>query len=187
MLLELTEVSLSDRLSHPIVINNNRLAHAKIIVVACIIVNNILAMSISNGSHCYRPSHLTHLDFICDLSYYTSLADPLILLDLSFVVVAKDVIAVGIILKSVVFKNFISAGSVVVSSIFSKFNCIGIVFNTLASTAEDLNEKEQGNSCDNEDPVVESEYHDVPFDVLNRDLHQGKFLPVQFLVMSLND
>ena len=135
-------------------------------------------MSISNVSHIHGPSQRVHLNFSLHLASHVSARDVVLLLNMGLVVETKDVLLERVIFEPVVREHTVSASLIVVSSIVSKLDDIGFVFDALASAAEDLDEEEQSDPGCNEDPVVENEHQDVPLDVLDRDLHQSKLLPV---------
>lgn len=73
------------------------------------VFHNIGLMLFPDLSQRIASSDPIHLDVFSDLLNYLPLCEPMVLLDILFIIVAEDVLAILIILNIVVFRDIIRA------------------------------------------------------------------------------
>jgi hypothetical protein len=141
-LLECTKVSVFDRLPHSILIDDRRLVHASsslVVVVIVMISNDIVLMLLTNLSQRFMSSQLIQLILLSDFLHniLSSISDIHLTVNILFIVVAQDVVAIFILCHLIILGH---APSIIFNPTRMIYG-IGIIFNTLASTAEYLNEE----------------------------------------------
>ena len=133
LLLEEAKVFILDRPHHVVLVDR-----AWLVEPVDTVFNNIGLMLFPDLSQRFASSDPIHLDVFSDLLNYLPLCEPMVLLDILFIIVAEDVLAILIILNIVVFHDIIRAAWVIVNSFSPPFGnkLVCFVLYALASTAE---------------------------------------------------
>ena len=93
-----------------------------------------------------------------------------------------------VIVDSIILSQIIDAALIVVSSLISSWGVVfhGLALNALASTAEDLNEKEQSDPCHYKNKMMEGKELNIENDIVDHDHHHWCLLPVDFLIIHID-